>query len=405
MGKTTSFYEAREMLLERVSATETERIALEMCHNRILGQDLQAVFQVPPFDRSPFDGYAFRAADSENASNEHPITLRILEEIPAGGISHIPVTEGCAVKILTGAMIPKGADAVVKYEDTVFTEDQVTIFAPVKSGSNIVRAGEDVQRGKILAEKGRVIDPGLAGTLAAQNITEPVVYRRPKVGIISTGSELVAVGKELNPGKIYDTNSYMLSGAVKRLGCEAVIIGMVNDSTEKIYEMIKEGLENCDMLLLTGGVSVGDYDLTPAAMEMAGVNIFLRGVNLKPGMACAFGEKDGKLVCALSGNPASSITNFYAIVMPAVKKLCGQRDFLPNEMKIQLCNDFKKKSPATRLLRGALDLSSGHAAIRISEDQGNVVLSSSIGCDVMAIVPGGTGALEAGTELSGFIIG
>lgn len=404
MGKETSFYEARAMLLERVSVAETEAVTLKTCHNRVLGQDLEAVFQVPPFDRSPLDGYAFRAVDLCGASKEHPVTLRILEEIPAGGISHIPVTEGCAVKILTGAMIPEGADVVVKYEDTVFTGEQVTLFAPAKSGVNIVHAGEDVQKGQILANKGSVIDPGLAGTLAAQNVTKPIVYRRPKIGIISTGSELSEVGSALTPGKIYDTNSYMLGGVVERLGCEAVMFGLVRDSAEVICERIKEGLKSCDMVLLTGGVSVGDYDLTPAAMEMAGVKIFLRGVNLKPGMACAFGEKDGKLVCGLSGNPASSITNFYAIVMPAVKKLCGRKDYLPEEIKIRLLNGFKKKSPATRLLRGALEIKDGQAAIRISAEQGNVVLSSTIGCDVMAIIPAGSGAQEDGAELSGFMI-
>lgn len=404
MEKLFSYTGARDLLLQYAQPIGKEHIPLKDCAGRVLGQDVTAIANVPPFDRSPYDGYAFRAADSVKASRENPVTLHILEEIPAGGISHFPVTEGTAVKILTGAPIPEGADAVVPYEVTEFTEESVTIFAPSKSGSNIIRTGEDVKMGAILAEKGVRIDAGLSGTLASQNIAFPEVYKIPKIGIISTGSELVEVGEELEPGKIYNSNQYTLGTVLKELGCEPMILGNAIDSTEKISELIVKGLEECEALFLTGGVSVGDYDLTPAAMEMAGVEILFRGVSLKPGMACAYGVKDGKLVCGLSGNPASAITNYYAIAQPAIRKICGFTQVLPAEIEVSLAGGFGKKSRCTRLLRGKLDLSDGTVKMQLPTEQGNVVLSSTIGCNVMAIVPEGSGPLPAGTKLKGFLI-
>lgn len=403
MSQLICYTDARNMLLNLATPVTTEQVPLPQCSGRILGQDLIAKENVPPFDRSPYDGYAFRSADTTGASREHPVTLRILEEIPAGGVSHYPVTEGCAVKILTGAPIPPGADAVVMFEKTQHTEQTVTLFEESASGSNIIYTGEDIQAGQVLAQSGTMIDPGLMGSLAAQNVSSPTVFRIPKVGILSTGSELLEVGAPHEPGKIYNSNQYMLSAALTQLGCEPVILGSAVDQTEQIAACLLQGLAQCDALILTGGVSVGDYDLTPAAMEMAGVKILFRGVDLKPGMACAYGVKDGKLVCGLSGNPASSLTNFYAVACPALKKLCGYRDYLPAEFSVKLAQGFPKKSKETRLLRGQLNLRGGEVWLQIPKEQGNVILSSTIGCNVMAIVPAGSGPVPAGSVLTAFM--
>ena len=404
MWELIAYEEARKQAEDTVNRTGTEKVPLKECFGRVLAEDVLAFENVPPFDRSPYDGYAFRSEDVKGAGKECPVTLKILEEIPAGGISHMPVTEGTAVKVLTGAPVPEGADAVLMFEETVFTEETVTIFAPVKPGSNIVRTGEDVKKGTVLAEKGTVIDAGLLGTLASQNIPFPEVYRIPKVGILSTGSELVKVGEPLEPGKIYNSNFYTLSGVLKKLGCEPCDLGTVGDDVEKISALLEKGLKCCDAILVTGGVSVGDYDLTPNAMERAGARILFRGVDLKPGMACAYAEKDGKLICGLSGNPASSVTNFYAVACPAFRKLCGWKTIDPEQVEVVLAEGFRKGSKNTRILRGRLELSEGTARMRIPKDQGNVVLSSTIGCDVMAVVPAGSGPLEAGTKLKGFLL-
>lgn len=402
MLKNPDYMTARDLLLDVARPVDTQELPLSACFGRVLAESVTAAENVPPFDRSPYDGYAFRSEDTDGTSRESPVTLRVIEEVPAGAVPTKGCTKNTAVKILTGAPIPEGADAVINYERTEFTESAVTIFAPIKSGENIVRAGEDVRKGDVLVRAGQVIDPGTAGTLAAQGIARPTVYRRPRVGVISTGNEVAEIGAPLAPGKIYNSNRYTLSAALWEIGCESVYLGLAGDSPEAIRELIGKGLADCDAVVTTGGVSVGDYDFTPDAMERAGVNILFRGVQMKPGMACAYGEKGGKLVCGLSGNPASSLSNFYLVAVPALKKLAGRSDCVPEEIPVTLAKDFKKKSPTTRLLRGRLDLSDGSVRLITPRDQGNVVISSAIGCDGMAVVPAGTGPIAAGTKLKGF---
>ena len=404
MKETMDYSSARDLLLAHVGPAAAERVPLDRCAGRVLAQDLIAAENIPPFDRSPYDGYAFRAQDTQDASRAHPVTLDILEEIPAGAVPTKEIVPGTAAKILTGAPIPPGADCVCMYEKTAFTRETVTLFAPMRPGANVVRAGEDVKRGAVLARRGDVIDAGIAGTLCAQGEAQPQVYRKLRVGLISTGNEVVEAETAPQPGKIRNSNRHALAAALQKEGMEPVYLGLAGDETPNIARLIQAGLASCDAVLLTGGVSVGDYDLTPAAMEASGIGILVRGVNLKPGMACAYGVKDGKPVCGLSGNPASALTNFYCIALPVLRKLAGRNDPIPVEITVTLHNSFTKKSPGTRVLRGRLDLSDGTARMILPEDQGNVVLSSTIGCDVMAIVPAGSGPLPAGTVLKGFVL-
>ena len=406
MLKRPDYMTARALLMDAVEPVGTEWAALSESGGRILAQDLIAVENVPPFDRSPYDGYALRAADTAGASGETPVTLRILEEVPAGSVPTEIVTEGSAVKILTGAPIPQGADAVINYERTSFTGTAVTVYAPLRSGENIIRAGEDVRCGGLLACRGDAVDPGIAGTLASQGIAAPSVYQIPKVGILSTGSELVEVNDVPGPGpgKIRNSNRHTFEALLKAIGCEGVYLGTAGDSAAEICGLIREGLRKCSAIVITGGVSAGDYDLTPDAMEMAGVELLFRGAAIKPGMACAYGVWGGKPVCGLSGSPASALTNFYAIGLPALRKLMGCREPLPRNVKVTLSGSFGKKSPVTRFLRGKLELKDGRVCMALPGNQGNAVLSSVIGCDVMAVVPAGSGPLPSGTELEGFLL-
>ncbi len=399
-----SYIKLRDRLISLLSPVGTETVPLEDCTGRVLAERLTAAGDVPPFDRSPYDGYAFRSADLESASQDSPVTLKILEEVPAGAVPAVQVTRGTAVKVLTGAPVPPGADAVEKFEVTEYTDSTVTFFAPVGSGSNIVRAGEDVKKGACLAEAGTVIDPGLSASLAAQGVSAPKVYKKPVIGLISTGNELTELGDRLSDGKIYNSNRYSIGTALQKLGCEVKYLGLAGDDAGDIARLIAAGLQSCHGLVLTGGVSVGDYDMTPEAMERAGAELLARGVDLKPGMACAYGIKDGKPVCGLSGNPASSIINFYAVAAPAINRLCGKKEPVPREITVTLETGFKKGGKFTRLLRGTLDLSGGDVKMRIPGDQGNVVISSSIGCDVIAIVPPSGGPIPPGTKVKGFLI-
>ncbi len=405
MEQKMEFTAARDMLLSLVEpVARTERVPLTESWGRVLAEDVFAKGDVPPFDRSPFDGYAFQAADTFQASEETPVTLRILEEVPAGSMWTQAVTPGTATKILTGAPVPPGANAITKYEETEFTAEAVKLFHPYKEGENVIPQGEDVRAGALLAHKGEVIDPAMAGTIAAQGVVQPLVYARPVVGLITTGSELSDAGSELSGGKIINTNRYTFQAALERAGCEVKFLGAPVDTTEGIAALMEKAFDECDLLVTTGGVSVGDYDLTPAALQKAGAELLIRKLAIKPGGASAYGRKNGKLACCLSGNPAASMTNLYAVVLPVLRKLRGLARPQLTAVKVALREPFGKKSPQTRLLRGILVLEDGTAKMAITGEQGNGVLHTMIGCNLLAVVPKGTGKLPEGTVLDAYLI-
>lgn len=403
MLNNATWIEARDLLLGLARPVDTETVPLDACAGRVLAFDLRAAEDVPPFDRSAYDGYALRAADIAAADRERPVTLRVTETVPAGSVATLPVTPGTAAHLMTGAQIPAGADCVINFERTEFTEDTVTLFSPLKPGDNVVRRGEDVAAGSLLAPRGTVIDAGLAGTLAAQGVAQVTVYRQPVIGLISTGSEVVEVDAPQPAGKIRNANRATFTALLRREGCRVRYLGLAGDEADAIAALIAEGIKTCDAVILTGGVSVGDWDVTPEAMERAGAEILLRGVSMKPGMACAYGAAGDRLILGLSGNPASSLTNFCACALPAIRRLCGRAEPLPQPIAARLLRGFKKKSPATRFLRGRLVLTDG-VGFDASADQGNVVLSSTIGCDAFLLIPAGSGPVEAGTELKGFVL-
>ena len=399
-----SWTEARDLLLQQASPVETELTPLSACAGRVLAFDLAAGSDVPPFDRSAYDGYALRSADVTQASPEHPVTLSLTETIPAGKVASLPVTPGHAAHLMTGAAIPVGADCVIMFEKTRFSETSVTLSAPLRPGDNIVRRGEDIREGSLLASCGTWIDAGLAGTLAAQGVGQVQVYRKPVIGLISTGSEVTEVGNPLTAGKIYNANRASLTALLEQEGCLVNYLGLAGDEAAAIGELITRGLRECDAVILTGGVSVGDWDVTPEAMTRSGVTLLVRGVSMKPGMACAYGTAGGKPVIGLSGNPASAVTNFCACVLPAVRRLCGRKDVLPRPVTASLVSGFRKGSPADRFLRGRLMLEDGTVRFAAAPDQGNVVLSSTIGCRAFLLIPAGSPPVPAGTTLSGFTI-
>lgn len=399
-----SIEEGRQKILDAVTTVNTETIPLGEAYGRVLAMDVVAREDVPSFDRSPLDGYAFRAEDTSGASKETPVTLQVIDYIPAGDISHVPVTKGTAVRLMTGAPVPEGADCVCRYEDTEFTETEVKIFVPGKQNDNIIRKGEDVVKGTVLAEKGTVIDSGLMGTLAGQNIPEPLVYKQISAGIIATGSELVPVGQEPGPGMIIDTNEYTLTGAMEHMGFRVRRYGIADDTEEAIADILKKAMQECDVILITGGASVGDFDVTPKAMEKAGIRLLFQGVDMKPGKACEYGVCGEKLVCGLSGHPSSSLTNLLLVGLAGLRKMSGIKDYLPKEIDLVLANDFGKQSKNDRVIRGTLMIEDGIAKIRVPKGQGNVMISSTIGSDCVAVVPGGRGPLKAGDKIKGYLI-
>lgn len=414
----------RDVLLAEVRAVDTEETVLELAAGRVLAKDIVAAQDDPSFARSPYDGYAFRAVDTADASVQHPVTLRIVDSIPAGEVPREPVTAGTAAHLMTGAPVPEGADAILPFEKTLFTDETVTVFGPVSHGTNIILPGENYRKGSVLGRAGMRIDAGLAGVLAGQGIFRPVVYRVPLVGVISTGTEILEEGEPPAPGKIYNTNRYSLQAACAGAGCRSVFLGTARDDPGVISTLLEEALRTCDAVLLSGGVSVGDYDCTPAAMELAGVRILARGAALKPGMAGAYGiypkssagaggssaeesaEEDmciGIPVMALSGNPAACMTAFYAIALPVLKKRMGLEEVLPQSMQVRLEKEYQRKNQSDRLLRGRIDLAASVQRMRVFEKQGNQMSCSFTGANAFALIPANAVVYE-GEPVEAFLL-
>ena len=403
MKEWITYTEARDLLLAAVEPVNAERVHLEACAGRILAEEIKAIRDVPAFDRAAFDGYALRAEDLAGADAEHPVTLPLTGTLRAGDAAERALVPGTAMEIMTGAPVPPGADAVVMLERTRTEAGTVSFYAPVRPGENVIPAGEDLRIGQAVLAAGTELDPGALGLLAAQGIFTPLVHRLPRVGIVSTGRELTADDTP-GPGRIYDVNRYLLTAALRRLGCETVFLGTAPDDAQEIAELLCRGIPACDTVVVTGGVSAGRWDLTPAALELAGAQLLFRGVDLKPGKACAYGMAGKVPVIALSGNPSAAWTNLHAVAAPALRRQAGRRDCLPRELILELLEPFPKESRRTRLLRGHLELCGGKTGFRLPTGQSNSMLSSLAGSDAIAVVPAGSGPLPAGTCLKGFLI-
>lgn len=404
MKRNISLEEARGLLLEHCLPIESEYVEIHDSLGRVLSEDIQAQENIPPFARSPYDGYAFRAEDTSGATKDNPVTLEVIEEVPAGYAPQAKIVTGKAVKILTGAPIPEGADAVTKYEETDIDGDLVSIFSSFRPGENVVPAGEDVARDEIIALKGAVVSPPLIGLMASLGIAKIAVYKRPKIAIISTGDELLDINEPLRPGKIRNSNSHTLAAYCREMGAEPLILGTTRDKVEEVGSMIECGLEQADMVITTGGVSVGDYDVVRDAVAYIGAKTLYWKIEIKPGSPNLAAVKDGKVILGLSGNPAAALVIFHLLGTQFIRKLAGRSDYQPTKIEVILKKDFRKASPRRRFLRGKLIIENGAAFMEITGVQGNGVLRSLIGCDVLAEIPEGSGPQKAGTKLAAFLL-
>ncbi len=395
---------AIQVLTDAAVPIGTQKVEIEDALGRVLAKAVTASENVPSFDRSPYDGYAFRAEDTVGAAKGSGVTLNVIENIRAGQVAKRTVESNTAIRLMTGAMIPEGADAVCKYEETDFNDTEVTIKRQFRSQENIVRAGEDIKTGVELATAGTVIDAGLIGALASIGMTEIAVYRRPVAGIISTGDEVTDDAGDLLPGKIRNSNRYTMSAALRAIGYDTVYLGHVSDDVDAIADLADTGAGRCDVVISTGGVSAGDFDLVPDAMEHAGYEILVRHVGMKPGMACAYGVREGRLWLALSGNPASALTNLQCICYPALKKLAGYTEYDHKIIRFRLMQECKKAGAGTRFLRGRAEYVDGEVYLNTPPRQGNVVISSAKGCNAYGILTDMTAPVKKGTMIEGFFI-
>ncbi|MDR3363440.1 MAG: molybdopterin molybdotransferase MoeA [Clostridiales Family XIII bacterium] len=394
--------EAQKLLLDLPVKLDTEPVPIGDALGRVAAEAVRADIPFPPFDRSPFDGYAFRGEDTAPASRETPVTLKIWQEIPAGHMPMGAVTEGKAAKILTGAPIPPGADAVVKFEDTEFTEGDVALFAPVAPGVNIVRAGEDIPAGTVILMQGAPIEPADMGLLAAQGLKSVKVFRRPLISVINTGSELAELGRPLPPGMIYNSSMFTLQGFLAKMGAGFRDGGIVNDDESAIAARVRAELATADMVITTGGASVGDYDCAKGAAERAGADILFWKIRMRPGGSMLAYTLGGKPVLALSGNPGAAVLGLLLIGLPCIKKHCGLADLRPETCTVRLASGMKKSSPKRRIVRGHLKIEDGEAFFAENTGQGGGDISSLVNCDLLADIPAGSPPLEAGARVKAY---
>lgn len=396
---------AINMLLDVVSPVQTEMVDLEKALGRVLAEDITARYDIPPFDRSPFDGYAIRGVETENASKETPVVLTITEDIPCGSVPTMPVGPGQAGKVSTGAPMPEGTDTVIKYEETEFDDKTVTIFSYQKPGQFIIHRGEDAVTGQLLAPRGEVITPAYMGVLAGQGIRNVVVYRKVRVSVLNTGSELIPPGEPLPEGKIYNSNYYTICGLLENMGVEVSDAGLVVDDLETITEKVQELLEESDLVITTGGASVGDYDWALRSAEKLGARILFCGARIKPGGSFVTSEKDGKVIMSLSGNPGAAVDGLLKIGMPCVRKLCGCRSVNARKVEMFMEKDYKKKDEnRLRLIRGKRIYKEGKVWFRPAEADRNSRLSPLVGCDVIAEIPPGMEPPRQGDLVKGFLL-
>ncbi len=398
MKKFIALEEALEILNKNTKALKSEVVSIKDSLKRVLYVDVKSKINNPPFNKSVFDGYAFKSEDSKGTSKENPIELKIVDEIFAGMWPEIEIKHGEAIRIMTGAPIPMGADCVLKQEETERHGDLVKIFKEMKSYENISFMGEDIKIGETLIKKGKRLDYADLGIMASSGISEVLVYKKPRVSIISTGDEVCDINSTLKPGKIYDSNLYSLSARIEELGYNVLSMEHVGDNILKIGEAIEKAFEKSDIVFTTGGASVGEKDLMQKVSESIGFEKLFWKIKIKPGSAVVCSKKEEKILISLSGNPNAALTTFELLGKPVLKKLEGEEENINiKREKGVLMDSFNKKSPQRRFLRGNVIYDEKGTKVYITQiKSGNGILSSLLNANCLIEIEKGNEGLNRG---------
>jgi molybdopterin molybdotransferase len=400
------YQEALRLVLSAAKPRGQEFIPLAESLGRTLGRDVRAGEDIPPFAKSAMDGYAVRAVDTLAAAPSGPAGLDVILDLPAGRRTRKSIGPGQAARIMTGAPLPRGTDAVVMVEDTERTGDgkKVKVGREVRPGDNIGLAGEDVRKGELVLERGDVLGPAEVGMLAALGRRRVPAVRRPRLAVVSTGNEIVEPGQKAPSGKIRNSNGWALSALSLRAGAETFYLGIARDNPFSLRAALRRAA-GADILVLSGGVSVGDYDLVKDELESAGVRTVFWRVRVKPGKPVFFGLRGRQLVFGLPGNPVSAMVTFHLFVQPAVEAMLGRKRVGPPAGRAILASDLILKPGRTQFLRGVLD--PGGPVLRVSPfpDQRSGVLKSMVRSGVLVVVPSEAARLNKGTEVEILFIG
>ncbi|WP_438492608.1 molybdopterin molybdotransferase MoeA [Paenibacillus sp. IHBB 3054] len=396
-----SVAEAVFRVVERARRTGTETVPLAESYGRIMVEPLAATHDVPHFDRSPYDGFAIRSADSVGASREHRIKFTVVDHIGAGDVSKVTIGDFEAVRIMTGAALPSGADAVVMFEQAIVTEHSFTIRKVFAPPENLSLQGEDMRTGETVVPAGSFIHPGTVALLATFGYGQVQVARRPVVGILSTGTELLDVHSPLEPGKIRNSNGPMIAAQLARMGIPYKMYDTAADQLEECLLTVREALVETDCLITTGGVSVGDYDYLPEIYEQIGADVLFNKVAMRPGSVTTVAVSEGAFLFGLSGNPSACFTGFELFVRPALLKMMGaDKTYLPRTTAI-LAEDYPMANPFTRFIRAVHDRTSVRPA---GFNKSNAVSSIARG-NSLIVLPGGTRGYAAGDPVDVLLLG
>jgi len=386
--------QAIDEVLQTARPSGTEEVDLLASFGRTLANDVISPDHVPPFANSAMDGFALRAADQRG---ERP-RLRVVAELPAGQSIDEMLVQGAAVKIMTGAPLPPGADTVVQVEDTDMVDADVVLRSPVTAGMNVRPVGEDVRRGDLLLAAGDVVSAADLGVLASAGLARVRVARRPRIAILATGSELVPVGSPLGPGQIPNSNSYTAYGQALDAGAEPVLLGIARDDAEVTRALLRRALDE-DVVLTSGGVSVGDYDFVKQVQEELGVERRFWGVRTKPGKPLAFGVRGETPVFGVPGNPVAAMVTFEVFVRPLLLTILGRRHIWRPWVVAEAAEPARRTKDRPELRRCRLRHEEGRWVFSTTGPQGSAVLSSMALADGLALVPSGFAGAEAGESL------
>jgi molybdopterin molybdotransferase len=398
--KLIEYPEAERLVLENVSLLPAEKVPLVGARGLALAEDLRARFDSPPFDNSAVDGYAVRSADAVAGRS-----FRVVDEAPAGRPATKSVGEGEAVKIFTGGVIPEGADAVVMVENTSGWGEEFELEKAASPGQNVRRGGEDVREGDVILKKGTEIGPPEIALAATQGYGGLPVYRRPKVVVLSTGTELVDPGsRDLERGEIYDSNSFAVISQAHEAGAEARRISAASDEADVIRDAVKEALETADVVVTSGGVSVGEKDLVKGTMLELGVEQVFWGVRFKPGKPLFFGLRGDARLFGLPGNPVSAMVCFELFVRPALMKMMGREDTKRPHVEVYFEEDVKNQFGRMHAMRVSLERTQRGWLARSVGAQGSGLVSSLTKADALALIGPETGGARAGEPVEAIVL-
>jgi molybdopterin molybdotransferase len=393
-----SVKEAQEKVLHSEIKIKTKVVSILDSLGLVLAEGIISKDDIPAYDNSAMDGFAVKSVDIIGADKNYPVKLKMIrEDIPAGKASADKLESGYCVPIMTGAPIPQGSDSVVMKEDALREGVEVLIFKECKPGENIRYAGEDIKKGDKVIEKGKKIFPGDIGVMASIGKSEVLVKRPPTVGILATGNELIEIGEELKEGKVRDSNSYALASQVKEAGAYFSRFGIVKDEKSELKKSILKALSDCDILLITGGVSVGDYDYVKEILNEIGAEFVFWRVNQRPGKPLAFLTYKDKFIFGLPGNPVSVMVCFEIYVRPLIKKIMGDNKIFRNSIHAMAANDFEHKEGRTDFVRVILENIDNQYYFKSTGMQGSGILTSMSDADGLAVFPESIGEVKKGT--------